>query len=101
LNSLEPKFPVAEPPLQPAPARSRPPNQPTTLHQVHLRSQHAKLSGRAWYSTLPSGSFIASVNSNNICLLPLTIDQFGGIGRLLCAPASLQVYDMKWTEGAK
>jgi hypothetical protein len=69
---------TGNPPLPTAFLPSRPTNQPISLHQAHLQSRHAKISGRN-YSTLSATNLIASINSNDICLLPFTVNHLSGL----------------------
>jgi hypothetical protein len=70
---------TGNPPLPTAPLQSWPTNQPISLHQAHLQSQCAKLSGHD-YSTLSASNLITSINSNDICPLPFTVNHLGGLG---------------------
>jgi hypothetical protein len=64
----------------PAHLRSQPtPSQPSNLHEAHLRSIRSKLTGRT-HSSVSNSSIINAINTNNIALLPFTVDHLGGLG---------------------
>ena len=64
----------------PAHLRSQPtPSQPSNLHEAHLRSIRSKLTGRT-HSSVSNSAIIQAINTNDITLLPFTVDHLGGLG---------------------